>query len=288
MQWLELDELNQRLALYGVEAFDEAFVTLGGGGHVEIGRIMLGGGGHGLLGQEQISGGFERELSGGFEFFDAGVMFVRESNWRAYVLVGLGGGGYELETNERSLPTFDDVMADPTRGSELSVGGFLVQGALGGDYIARFSRGDDHGISLGIRAGFTYAPSMGVSKPRRPEMASPVPTCGSASAARAGGWHVTQLVFGSDGCCSSPSRRTGPRSRPHVGARPPGRAAPSPSSSSALRSWIDRSARLPLERPAHWLPQTPGPVRDRGAQKARPRNGSYASTRGSRSSPITI
>jgi hypothetical protein len=162
IHWIDLESLNFRLAQSGIPPFEQHFLTLGGGGHVEFDRIMIGGEGHGLLEQEQTAGGFERELVGGYGFFDVGFLFVQEPDLRAYVLAGLGGGGFELQSEQRLLTTFDEVLANPSLGAEMTITAFLLQAAIGVDYIARFNGGGGfRGLSVGLRAGFTYAPTTG-------------------------------------------------------------------------------------------------------------------------------
>jgi hypothetical protein len=157
LQWLGLDQLNERLFLFGVPSFNGHFVTLGGGGHIEIDRFLIGGEGHGLLKQTQTSPGFTHSLSGGYGFFNVGGVIVRDRDFRVFGLVGVGGGSLQMETSERALLTWDEVMADPSRGVLLTVGGFMAQTAFGADYIAdvddTFGIG---GISVGARFGFTY------------------------------------------------------------------------------------------------------------------------------------
>lgn len=157
LHWIGLDELNDRLFLFGIPSFNNHFVTLGGGGHIEIDRLLLGGEGHGLLKQTQASPGFTHSLSGGYGFFNVGGVIVRDNDFRVFGLVGLGGGGLQMETSERALLTWDEVMASPRRGVLLTVGGFMVQTSFGADYIAdvdeTFGIG---GVTVGARFGFTY------------------------------------------------------------------------------------------------------------------------------------
>jgi hypothetical protein len=175
IQEVDLDELNARLAPFGVPTFDEGFFTFGGGGHFEVGRLLLGAEGHALMEQSETTSGFERELSGGTGFFDVGFILIREQNARAYAILGLGAGGMVLQTWERSLPSFDDVMADPRRGSVLTVGGFMAQVSVGADYIARLS--PDYAANIGFRAGYLLAPGTddwrlnGTDLPGGPEVA---------------------------------------------------------------------------------------------------------------------
>ena len=157
---LDLDELNQRLRGRGIPAFEDAFVTLGGGGHAEIGRLLLGGEGHALLEQSETSGAYQRKLAGGLGFFDVGFVLARPERLRAYTLLGLGAGGINLKTYERQLPSFDEVLDEPRRASDVASGGVLAQLSLGADVLLRVRetpRGTG-GLTLGARVGYVFAP----------------------------------------------------------------------------------------------------------------------------------
>jgi len=157
---LDLGPLNDRLAAQGIPTFSNRFVTLGFGGHRERGRLLIGGEGHGLLEQSETAGAFQRKLSGGYGFFDLGWMLARSPAVRAYTLLGVGAGGMNLKTTERALPSFDDVLAEPRRGSDLAVGNLLVQFGAGAEYIQRLSPDAERGrgLALGVRAGYVLAP----------------------------------------------------------------------------------------------------------------------------------
>jgi hypothetical protein len=159
-QQLDLDELNQRLRGRGIPAFEGGFVTLGGGGHAEIGRLLLGGEGHALLEHSETSGAYQRKLAGGLGFFDVGFVLARPERVRAYALLGLGAGGINLKTYERQLPSFDEVLDEPRRASDVASGGVLAQISLGGDVLLRVRetpRGTG-GLTLGARVGYVFAP----------------------------------------------------------------------------------------------------------------------------------
>jgi hypothetical protein len=177
LHWAELDALNDRLVLFGIPSFNDHFLTLGGGGHVEIDRVLIGGEGHGLMSQSESSAGFSHELSGGYGFFNVGGVIIRDNDFRLFGLVGVGGGALELETSERALLTWDEVMANPRRGAELTVGGIMLQTAFGADYIADFDETFGWGgVSVGLRIGFTYQPETdnwemeGLDTPGGPEV----------------------------------------------------------------------------------------------------------------------
>lgn len=59
--------------------------------------------------------------------------------------------------------SFDDVLKDPKRGATLTSGGFLINLALGMDYYLKMGENEEGhgGFLLGVRAGYTLAPSKG-------------------------------------------------------------------------------------------------------------------------------
>jgi hypothetical protein len=157
---LDLDGLNQQLRDRGIPAFQNGFVTLGGGGHAEIRRLLLGGEGQALIEQSETAGSYQRKLSGGMGFFDMGLVLARPDRARAYAMIGLGFGGINLRTTERQLPSFEQVLDEPRRGSDVASGGFLTQLSLGGDILLHRtgSPGVSRGLNLGARVGYVFAP----------------------------------------------------------------------------------------------------------------------------------
>jgi hypothetical protein len=65
----------------------------------------------------------------------------------------------ELRITERPNLDFDDIMTDPARESLLGVGGFMLSGGIGVDYLLKL--GEDKygygGLIFGIRAGYTQS-----------------------------------------------------------------------------------------------------------------------------------
>jgi hypothetical protein len=161
---LDLDDLNAALAVHGYPQFNESCLSLGGAGHFAVGRLVLGGQGHAYLSESRDAllptGTYRTELSGGVGFFDLGYQFVCTGRTHAALMVGLGGGGVQLKTIDLSGPTFEDVLDDPGRGSELTTTGFLLDLGVSVNWIAR--RGYDHEVSggplFGVRAGYILAP----------------------------------------------------------------------------------------------------------------------------------
>jgi hypothetical protein len=164
---LELDDLNTALEAQGYPGFGKDFLTIGGGGHAMLGRLVLGGHGHAFRGgDETVSLGginYNTSLDGGAGFFDMGFIAYAHDGFTLTPMVGLGGGGYELEILEREAPTFNEVLQDPGRSSRMSNSAFLIDAGAQFDFIItgghrRHGRG---GILLGVRAGWVFAPWVG-------------------------------------------------------------------------------------------------------------------------------
>jgi hypothetical protein len=159
---LDLDELNDVLVDEGYPSLEERFITLGGAGYGQRGRVLFGAEGHALLGEEESTADASRQitLNGGYGLFRLGILAFSESGFELVPAIGLGGGGMALQIAERSAPSFEDVLEDPARSSTLTTGMFVIDGSLGLNY--RFDTSDrgerPGGILLGVQGGYTYSP----------------------------------------------------------------------------------------------------------------------------------
>jgi len=126
--------------------------------------VIIGGEGHGLIGGEATSDSYKTSIGAGYEFFDFGYIVYSAKGLSVYPLLGLWGGGMSLKIVERgTAPSFDDVLDNPKRSAELSTGGFLLNLALGTDYLLKLG-GDEKGeggLVSGICIGYTFAPIKG-------------------------------------------------------------------------------------------------------------------------------
>lgn len=160
---IDIKALNSRLENKGYSKLSDNFISFGGGGHGIINRVIIGGEGHGLIGKETTSGSYKTSLSAGYGFFNLGYLVYSKGDLHVYPLLGLGGGGMSLKIVERGAPSFDEVLDDPKRSAELSTGGFLLNVALGTDYLLKLW-GDEKGeggLVFGLRIGYTFAPIKG-------------------------------------------------------------------------------------------------------------------------------
>lgn len=160
-QRIFIGELKGAVRSAGYPAVSDNFATFGGGGHAVIRNFyIVGGEGAGLSSGESSRGSYRVGLSGGYGFFNVGVLAYRHRELRIYPMLGLGGGGLDLTITETRGGSFNDILRAPGRSTSVSTGEFLMQGALGVDWLLNFS-GDPlrgGGILLGLRFGYVVNP----------------------------------------------------------------------------------------------------------------------------------
>lgn len=162
---LDLDALNSRLEERGYSSMSDNFFSTGGGMHwIYKSGLILGGEIQTLLGGETVSGYYKHSLTAGYGIFDIGYTVFRKNELRIYPLLGVGGGAINFKISEAIVPSsFNDVLDNPRRSSQLWTGGFLLNVALGMDYLLTI--GEDErgkgGFVFGVRAGYILSPSKG-------------------------------------------------------------------------------------------------------------------------------
>ncbi len=113
---IDIQNLNSRLETKGYPKFSDKFISLGGGGHSIIGKVIIGGEGHGLIKKEASNENYKSSLGVGYGFFDLGYIVFSTENLSLYPLLGLGGGGMSLKIMEKEThPSFDDVLNNPKK-----------------------------------------------------------------------------------------------------------------------------------------------------------------------------
>jgi hypothetical protein len=157
-QSVEVEVLNERLAIEGIPNFDEQFLALGFEGYLGFGRWLVGVEGQWLLERDQLTSDYKYSLSGDFGLIDVGYA-LQLGNLRLYPVTGIGGGRMRFKTVEHATPSFDEVLDDPGRSSELSQLYFLWQVALGMDYLMKLSQETTavHGVSVGAQVGYMFS-----------------------------------------------------------------------------------------------------------------------------------
>jgi hypothetical protein len=160
---IDLGPLNSRLESKGYPKFSDNFFSLGGGGHGIINRVIIGGEGHALATRKTTSGSYKMSIGAGYGFFNLGYIVYKTKDLRVYPLLGLGGGGMDLQIMEKGSPSFDEILDNPKRSAKLSTDGFLFSLALGTDYLLKLGRDEkgEGGLVFGLRIGYTFAPIKG-------------------------------------------------------------------------------------------------------------------------------
>ncbi len=161
---IDIKNLNLRLENKGYPKLSGNFISLGGGGHGIIGKVIIGGEGHGLIGRKTTSGSYETSIGASYGFFKLGYIVYSAKRLSFYPFLGLGGGGISLEIVKReTAPSFDDVLDNPKRSTKLSTGSFLLNLALGIDYLLKLGGNEEGegGLVFGLHIGYTFAPIKG-------------------------------------------------------------------------------------------------------------------------------
>lgn len=160
-----INDVNAKFESKGYSMMSDDFFSVGGGGHAIINnRWIIGGEGHNLLGDAATSGNFKTSMNLTYVFFDMGYIVYSIKDLRIYPLIGLGVGGMNLKiTEDVTSLSFDEMLDDPQRGSEMSTSGLVLNVACGIDYLLSFGADETGrgGLLFGIRAGYTLSPFKG-------------------------------------------------------------------------------------------------------------------------------
>ena len=161
LNWLNLTELSTKLEAKGFEPLKGNLFSTGGGGYGIIReKILLGGEGHGFQ-QDVFSDSLKASVGAGYGVFNIGYVVFSEKGFRLFPMIGLGGGSVNLKIVERGVtPTFDEILDNPGRETNISTSGILLQFAVGMDYFLKL--GEDEkgggGLLFGVRVGYIYTP----------------------------------------------------------------------------------------------------------------------------------
>jgi hypothetical protein len=156
---LDSDGLNAALEAGGYSRLPGSFLTMGGGGHAFIGRLVLGGEGQGLTRRRGVNAGSKPVLSGACGFFDIGYVVHSRRGLLIYPLFGVGAGSVDMRLQGRPAASFEEVLVDSGRSVRLQKSGFLMHLALGADqWLGSAGHDGRHGVFIGIRAGYAFAP----------------------------------------------------------------------------------------------------------------------------------
>lgn len=162
---LDIGPLNERLISQSNFSFSDEFFSIGGGFHrIKNEKWLFGFEGHFLATEEQKYAAhdvdYKASLMAAYGFVDMGYVVVSSGGLDVYPLIGFGGGGTWLQIGKTN---FDEILSDPVRNAQLTSGAFLLNFAVGADYLFKSEEFKEHeaGFVLGFRAGYTYSPWNG-------------------------------------------------------------------------------------------------------------------------------
>ncbi len=143
----------------------DSFISFGLGNHGVVNGVLIGWELNGLTSRETTTatGSHRASLAGGYGFVNVGYMAYSMDGLDIYPMLGLGGGGLHLEILARRTLSFQQVMDTPEQGVTLNTGGFLLNPALGIDYMLSLSSDEkrEGGVIFGLRLGYVLAPLKG-------------------------------------------------------------------------------------------------------------------------------
>lgn len=160
---LDLDALNDSLKANNYSAIDKNFVMIGVGGHAVISDWIAGGELHFMNPQKVSSGTHSLNVTGGYLLANVGYVARRAENYIIYPTVGIGFGTLTLNIQPVGSANFDQVLANPGRGAQLSYDTLVFNIALAADGFAPLTESGDTRVPLifGFRAGYLFSSPLG-------------------------------------------------------------------------------------------------------------------------------
>jgi len=162
---LDIDDLNERLVSKGHSSLSDGFLSFGGGFlRKKNSNWLVGVEGHYLFVEDKDyampNGSYKASLTAAYGFVDIGYALVSSGGLNIYPLIGFGGGGAWLQIGKSN---FDDILEQPERNANLTASAFLLNFAIGSDYLITSKESEKYegGLVLGFRAGYTYSPWKG-------------------------------------------------------------------------------------------------------------------------------
>jgi hypothetical protein len=163
--FLNVKDFNSQLENYGYIPLSGTFFSVGGGGHAIINKKwIIGGEGHTLLGGNETNGNYTNSVIVSYGFFDLGYIIFYPGELRLYPLIGIGAGEMKFSISEDlNSISFDQILDTPCINSEISKSEFVVNFALGADYLISLAKTENErgGLVFGLRAGYCVSPFRG-------------------------------------------------------------------------------------------------------------------------------
>lgn len=146
---LDVADLNARLARSGLPRIASTAAMVGLRADLRLGRLVVGGGWQTILPRTSASEAHRSRSSGDMATIDAGAIVMRGSRGALYSLAGVGATHLAIRIDRRGDFRFDDGLAHPERGMEITGTTFQYHAGIGAEWRPTATSG----FMLTARAG---------------------------------------------------------------------------------------------------------------------------------------
>ena len=162
--FFDFGSINDRLVANEIPKIPQVSNSLGGGGHLMVGKFVIGTSGQLYTPKKFQFDTIKLDVRAGYGFFEMGYMALTTPRVQLYPVIGIGAGGYTINVAiaDTNL-TFDELLLDPKRGIKLKSGGMLLNACLNLDFFLNKHDGPlPYGLLTGLEVGYTYMPKVKV------------------------------------------------------------------------------------------------------------------------------
>lgn len=153
----------------GFYAISNDAYSVGAGFTVPVGKLTLGAQYHYFdIGIESSPQGKTDQMTAKFVLAEVGYNFLNLWHWNMYGSFGVGVGSNTLTFRDRNGgptvsetvdPTFDEILDSPGLKSELTGTFYILEPALGVDYLVLANNDSHIGLTLGLRVSTAITPN---------------------------------------------------------------------------------------------------------------------------------
>jgi len=155
---VNLSQLNSSLKKEGYGTVPLSYPSFGGAGYLVIHNFLIGAGGASLLGYTSQRDSNITSISSGYGFGALGYVFSSGKRSFFYPNIGIGGGGFSLQTGKNGHSTdFEQQLHNPRGRFFSEAGGVFYNLQLAWQIM--LGSEDKAGWSLGFKAGYKFTSS---------------------------------------------------------------------------------------------------------------------------------
>jgi hypothetical protein len=131
---LDVADLNARLARTALPHVASSAAMAGLRAELRVGRLVIGGGWQTILPRTTTSDDYRARSSGDMASLDAGAILVRGPRGAIFSLAGVGATHLAIRIDRRGDFRFDDGLAHPERGMEITGTTFQYHAGFGAEW----------------------------------------------------------------------------------------------------------------------------------------------------------